>query len=51
MPAASAHKHHPIHDVPEELAPGSLPVEPDEGPAPVAVPGEEENDGVIDPEA
>ena len=52
MSSASTHKHHPnhpIHDVPDALVPGSMPVEPDEGPVP-AIPDDPEDDRVIDPE-
>jgi hypothetical protein len=53
MSDASTHQHHPrhpIHDVPDELVPGSIPVEPDEGPVPAAIPDDPEHDRVIDPE-
>jgi hypothetical protein len=38
MSGAGTHKQHPMHDVPDELVPGSMPVEPDEGPVPAAIP-------------
>jgi hypothetical protein len=37
--------------VPDEFEPGSLPVEPDEGPVPAGIPDDPEHDRVIDPEA
>jgi hypothetical protein len=53
MSSASTPKHRPhqpIHDVPDELVPGSMPVEPDEGPVPATIPDDPEDDRVIDPE-
>lgn len=56
MSSASSHTRHPhrphqpIHDVPDELVPGSMPVEPDEGPVPATIPDDPEDDRVIDPE-
>lgn len=42
---------HPrIIDVPDEFEPGSLPVEPDEGPVPDHIPSDPEDDRVIAPE-
>ena len=52
MSSATTPKHrpqHPIHDVPDELVPGSMPVEPDEGPVPAPIPDDPEDDRVIDP--
>ena len=40
--------HHPHNDVPDEMAPGALPVEPDEGPNSAFLPDDPEQDGVID---
>ena len=52
MFGASPHKpHHPTRDAPDELEPGSLPVEPDEGPVPALIPDDPEHDRVIDPGA
>lgn len=48
--SGATHKHHPTHDVPEESVPGAMPVEPDEGPVPPAIPEDPEDDRVIDPE-
>ncbi len=49
---SSPHKpYHPSQDVPDEFEPGSLPVEPDEGPVPAGIPDDPEHDRVIDPEA
>lgn len=50
MPEAATRKHHPNHDVPDELVPGAMPVEPDEGPVPAGIPDDPEDDRVIDPE-
>jgi hypothetical protein len=50
MSGASIPKQQPIHDVPDEPAPGAMPVEPDEGPVPAAIPDDPEGDRVIDPE-
>jgi pimeloyl-ACP methyl ester carboxylesterase len=41
--------HHPGNDVPDELEPGALPVEPDEGPVPSHIPDDPEHERVIDP--
>ena len=49
---SSPHKpYHPSQDVPDEFEPGSLPVEPDEGPVPAGIPADPEHDRVVDPEA
>lgn len=52
MPTVGLHKphkpHHPHNDVPDEMAPGALPVEPDEGPSSAFLPDDPEQDGVID---
>jgi hypothetical protein len=50
MSAANKH-HHPNTDVPPELDPGQLPVEPDEGPVPTHIPADPEHERVVDPEA
>jgi len=50
MHGTPPHKHHPIHDVPDEPLPGSMPVEPDQGPVPAEIPDDPEDDRVIDPE-
>lgn len=50
MSGTSTHKPHPVHDVPDDLVPGSMPVEPDDGPIPAPVPDEGDEDAVIDPE-
>ena len=36
--------HSPAHDEPDQFEPGSLPVEPDEGPAPAAMPDDPEHE-------
>ena len=52
MPQSSLHKpYQPSQDVPDEFEPGSLPVEPDEGPVPTGIPDDPEHDRVVDPEA
>lgn len=51
MSGANPHAPHPIHDVPDKFLPGSMPVEPDEGPVPAGIPDDPEHDRVIDPEA
>ncbi len=43
------HKTHPTHDIPELPAPDSLPVEPDQGTVPAAIPDDPEHDRAIDP--
>ena len=49
MPGTTPHKpHHPHNDVPDDLEPGSLPVEPDEGPVPVPLPDDPEQDRRVD---
>jgi hypothetical protein len=53
MATRTPHKHHRTNaelaeDDPE---PGMLPVEPDQGPVPPAIPENPENDRVVDPEA
>jgi len=50
MSGPTPHKHHPTHDVPDDLVPGAMPVEPDEGPTPTPIPHDPEDDRVIDPE-
>ena len=50
MSGASPPTPHPGHDVPDEFVPGSMPVEPDEGPVPDGIPDDPEHDRVIDPE-
>ena len=49
MSRAGPHKPHPIHDVPDEPGPDSMPVEPDEGPVPAAIPDDPEDERVIEP--
>ena len=39
----------PIDD--DEMEPGLLPVEPDEGPMPTGIPSDPEHDRIVDPEA
>lgn len=46
MPGAFKHEPQPSHDVPIEPLPGSMPVEPDEGPIPATVPGKPQDDPV-----
>lgn len=41
----------PTPDVPDEIEPGALPVQPDQGPVPALIPDDPEHDRVIDPEA
>jgi hypothetical protein len=48
--SGATRKHHPTHDVPDELVPGAMPIEPDEGPVQPAIPEDPEDDRVIDPE-
>ena len=52
---ATTHKPHkpgPAHDVEvDDPEPGMLPVGPDEGPVPPAIPEDPEHDRVVDPEA
>jgi hypothetical protein len=51
MPSTRSHKpSHPNNDVPDELEPGLLPVEPDEGLVPAVIPDDPEHDRLIDPE-
>ncbi len=40
----------PNHDVPDELEPGALPVEPDQGQVPAQIPADPEHDRLLDPE-
>ena len=48
---ARLHKpYQPIQDVPDDLEPGALPVEPDEGPVPALIPDDPGQDPVIDPQ-
>lgn len=45
------HQHQPPspnHDVPDEFEPGSLPVQPDEGPPPSMIPEDPEHERVIE---
>jgi hypothetical protein len=45
------HAHRP-HDVePDDPEPGSMPVEPDQGPVPPIIPEDPEHDRIVDPEA
>ena len=50
MRSASSPKHSPTHDVPDELVPGTMPVEPDQGPVPTTIPDDPEDDRVIEPQ-
>jgi len=51
MTRAHSHQpHHPNHDVPDELEPSALPLEPDEGPVPAIIPEDPEHERVIAPE-
>ncbi|GAB4551397.1 MAG: hypothetical protein Tsb007_03830 [Rhizobacter sp.] len=52
MSGTPNHKHHPsrpAHDVPDDLVPGAMPVEPDQGPVPASIPDDPEDGRVIDP--
>jgi hypothetical protein len=50
MNSLTPHKpHHPQHDVPEEPEPTSMPVEPDEGPVPAAIPDDPESERQVSP--
>lgn len=51
LPSTHTHTHHPNHDVPGGPEPGSMPVEPDEGPVPPAIPDDPEDDRLVDPES
>jgi hypothetical protein len=52
MPSHKPRKLHRTHaEEPIEPEPGSLPVDPDEGPVPPIIPGDPEHDRVVDPEA
>ena len=49
---ARLHKpYQPIQDVPDDLEPGALPVEPDEGPVPALIPDDPGQNPLIDPQA
>jgi hypothetical protein len=49
MPRIHLHRpRHPSDDEPEDFEPGSLPVEPDEGPIPDLIPDDPERERVID---
>lgn len=50
MSSHPTHKPHPVHDVPDDLVPGSMPVQPDNGPIPAPIPDDGEDDAVVDPE-
>lgn len=39
---------HPNHDVPEEFEPGTLPLDPDEGPVPALIPDDPGHERVVD---
>jgi hypothetical protein len=43
------HPHPPVHDVPDEHDPSTLPVEPDEGPEPDRIPEDPEHERIVDP--
>ena len=50
MSNAHIHQHpHPNHDVPEELEPGTLPLDSDEGLVPALIPDDPEHERVVDP--
>ncbi len=52
MPIHTPHKPQRTHiEDPDESEPGMLPVDPDEGAIPPALPGDPEHDRIIDPEA
>jgi hypothetical protein len=52
MLSHSSHKPHRTHaNEPDDPEPGSLPVDPDQGPVPPIIPGDPEHDRVVDPEA
>lgn len=51
MLASTTHKpHHPGKIEPDDFEPGSLPVEPDEGPVPAQIPDDPEHGRMVDPE-
>jgi hypothetical protein len=51
MPDANLHRPSRSNSpVPDEFEPGSLPVEPDEGLVPPAIPDDPEHDRTVDPE-
>jgi hypothetical protein len=51
MPTPKTHKpHHPGKNDADEFEPGSLPVEPDEGPVPALIPADPEHERMVDPE-
>ena len=43
------HRHHGAES--DDPEPGSMPVEPDQGPVPPVVPNDPEHDRIVDPEA
>jgi hypothetical protein len=45
------HPHDPHNDPPADFEPGTLPVEPDQGPVPALIPGDHEHERTIDPAA
>ena len=49
LPNRSHRPSHPNTDVPDNLEPGLLPVEPDEGLVPAVIPDDPEHDRLIDP--
>jgi len=52
MPDTHLHRpDHPNKDVPEELAPSRLPIEPDEGPIPPLTPHDPAHEREVDPGA
>jgi len=53
-PTMALHRHHKPHDKDlddDELEPGQLPVEPDQGPVAPVIPEDPEHERVVDPEA
>ena len=48
----TSHKPHRTHaNESDDPEPGSVPVDPDQGPVPPIIPGDPEHDRVVDPEA
>ncbi len=52
MMSHAPHKpHHRDAEEGDDPEPGSMPVDPDQGPVPPVIPGDPEHDLVVDPEA
>lgn len=52
MPIHAPHKPHRHHgEEADDSEPGSMPVEPDQGPVPPIIPDDPEHDRIVDPEA